>query len=104
METTVNIHLTPNSKNSRFLGFANVNVLGTFTVSGIGLWQNQDGVGVELPYKTSVKNNPKTGKPYKNNVWQYNSEMHRAQFAELIIEAYNKKVGVEAPEKTEAAM
>ena len=102
-ETKVTVRLTPNSKNPKFAGFATVDILGMQRVEGIGLWKNEDGVGVEMPYTLSTKLNPKTKKPYKNYTFRYLNEAHQAQFNELIVKAYNQKIGATTKAKAEEA-
>ncbi len=102
-DTKVTIRLNT-KKDSKLAGFASVNVLNMFTVDGIKLWRNQDGIGVQMPFDTSLKKNPKTDKPYQNTNFSYNNAMHQAQFNELIIAEYNQKIGAEVQEKAPEAL
>lgn len=84
IKTSINL-----TKSDKMVAFANVAVNDQYTIRGIKLWSNKEGVTVEMP---SQEYKDKQGYKRKSYLFSFNSKDHQIALEGEIIEAYHVAV------------
>ena len=83
--TAITIRLNT-TENSNLVAFASADILDTYLINGIKIWDNgEKGFNVEMPNKPKKA---KDGKTYKNAFFSLKKTAHQTRFESLILAAY----------------